>query len=213
MSTKTFESLNKEKDFFESVLEEKKSKVLENSIKKLINLEGEKPEDLINFLYNSVYSNNLIINFNLNEKKKEKLVSIARIVQYFLDFKLRWPATISSAESVVKYVKNFCAPDRETFIAIYLDSHNNVLSTSIISYGTIDFAYVNVKMIFSYALKYQASKIIVVHNHPTGDPTPSNEDINFTEKVSSISKDFGITLLDHIIIANTYYSFKGEGLL
>ncbi|MFN3411745.1 MAG: RadC family protein [Exilispira sp.] len=182
-------------------------------LKKIIKFDDEKGKKIVNFFYNSIYSQNFILDFELKKEDKEKLFSILRLVQYFIDFKLRWPATITSAESVVKFIKNFCAPDRETFLAIYLNSQNNVLYTSIISYGTTDFALVNIKMIFSYALKYDATKIILAHNHPSGDPAPSSEDIAFTEKVLNLAKEFSIVLLDHIIIANTYYSFKLEGII
>jgi len=206
--------ISSENNLRESIFKiEKNSKVLEKSLIKLLNIEQEDLEKIIYFLYQSVYSNNLLFELNLNMEEKERVISIARIIQYFLDLKLRWPATISSADNAVKYAKNYCAIDRETFIAIYLDIHHKVLSTSIISYGTIDYAYVNVKVIFSYALKYEASKIILIHNHPSGDPTPSPEDITFTEKINSLAKELGILLLDHIIIANTYFSFKSEGLL
>lgn len=182
-------------------------------LKKIIKFDDYQGEKIVNFFYNSIYSQNFILDFELKKEDKEKLFSILRLVQYFIDFKLRWPATITSAESVVKFIKNFCAPDRETFLAIYLNSQNNILHSSIISYGTTDFALVNIKMIFSYALKYDATKIILAHNHPSGDPSPSSEDIAFTEKVLNLAKEFSIVLLDHIIIANTYYSFKMEGII
>ncbi len=191
----------------------KSSRLLEKSLKKVLDINLTELEKALLFLYQSIYTNNLIIDFDIKPAEKEKLISIARIIQYFLDLKYKWPASISSVEMAVKYAKNLCAIDRETFIAIYLDTHHTVLFSSVISYGTIDYAYVNIRMIFNYALKYEASKIILVHNHPSGDPSPSEEDISFTEKINSFAKEFGIMLLDHIIIANTYYSFKGEGLL
>jgi len=202
-----------EKTLIESEVNEKSSKILEKTLKLILDFETNQQSELIDFIYRSIYTHNLLWDLNTSVEVKEKVVALTRILQYFLDFKSRWPATISSAEEVVKYIRNFCAPDRETFIAVYLDTHNNVISTSIISYGTIDFAYVNIKMIFSYALKFESSKIILVHNHPSGDPSPSSEDVSFTNKISSLAKDFGIVLLDHIIIANTYFSFKCEGLL
>ncbi|HPC37821.1 MAG TPA: JAB domain-containing protein [Exilispira sp.] len=202
-----------EKTHVKQEVDEKTSKILENSLKDLIDIQKDMIDKLIEFIYKSVYTRNLLWDLNFDITVKKKIISIIKIIQYFLDFKLRWPATVSSAEDVVKYVRNFCAPDRETFIAIYLNTHNTILSTSIISYGTTDYAYVNIKMIFCYALKFDATKIILVHNHPSGDPSPSSEDIAFTKKISNYAKDFGINLLDHIIIANTFFSFNSEGLL
>ncbi len=195
-----------------------RSIILEKSIKKLLEIDEtgtihNEIDKMILFLYQSVYVNNLILDFKISSKVQEKLTSLARIIQYFIDFKSRWPATISSAENAVKFAKSYCAVDRETFVAIYLDIHHKVLSINVISYGTVDYAYVNIRTIFSYALKYDASKIIIIHNHPSGDPTPSSEDIAFTDKINLQAKEFGLILLDHIIIANTYFSFKSEGLL
>ena len=72
--------------------------------------------------------------------------------------------------------------------------------------GGTNFANVNIIEIISEALKIKAPKIILVHNHPTGDPTPSTKDIQFTDKLYNAAKIFDIDLLDHIVIGNK--SFK-----
>ena len=69
-------------------------------------------------------------------------------------------------------------------------------------FGGTNFANVNTKEIISEALKIKAPKIILVHNHPTGDPTPSTKDIQFTDKLYNAAKIFDIELLDHIVIGN-----------
>ena len=73
-------------------------------------------------------------------------------------------------------------------------------------FGGTNFANVNIKEIIAEALKIKAPKMILVHNHPTGDPTPSTKDIQFTDKLYNAAKMFDIELLDHIVIGNK--SFK-----
>ena len=69
-------------------------------------------------------------------------------------------------------------------------------------FGGTNFANVNTKEVIAEALKIKAPKIILVHNHPTGDPTPSTKDIQFTDKLYNAAKIFDIELLDHIVIGN-----------
>lgn len=69
-------------------------------------------------------------------------------------------------------------------------------------FGGTNFANVNIKEIIAEALKIEAPKMILVHNHPTGDPTPSTKDIKFTDKLYNASRMFDIELLDHIVIGN-----------
>ena len=69
-------------------------------------------------------------------------------------------------------------------------------------FGGTNLANVNTKEVIAEALKIKAPKIILVHNHPTGDPTPSTKDIQFTDKLYNAAKIFDIELLDHIVIGN-----------
>ena len=75
----------------------------------------------------------------------------------------------------------------------------------ILLFGGTNFANVNTKEIIAEALKIKAPKIILVHNHPTGDPTPSTKDIQFTDKLYNAAKIFDIELLDHIVIGNNIF--------
>lgn len=95
---------------------------------------------------------------------------------------------------------------REIVKLFLLNSKNEILKVLDIALGGTNFANVSIKDIIGEALKIKAPKIILAHNHPTGDPTPSNMDINFTDKLYNASKMFDIELLDHIVIGNR--SFK-----
>lgn len=100
---------------------------------------------------------------------------------------------------------------QEMLAAIYLDSRNNVLSKKIIFIGSVNQSIVHPREIFKLAFEERASSLIIAHNHPSGDPLPSDEDITVTNKIKDSADIFDMILLDHIIIgAGEYYSFAEE---
>lgn len=94
---------------------------------------------------------------------------------------------------------------QEIIKLILLNSKNQILKIMDIAVGGTNFANVNIKEIVSEALKIQAPNMILVHNHPTGDPTPSKVDIQFTDKLYNATRMFDIELLDHIVIGDNNY--------
>lgn len=94
----------------------------------------------------------------------------------------------------------------ERIIIVVLNSVNQILKIKNIATGGSNFVNVELKDILCEPIKMQAPKIILVHNHPSGDPTPSQTDIMFTEKVQKASNSLGIQLLDHIVIGNMRYT-------
>ena len=103
---------------------------------------------------------------------------------------------------------------REIVKVVILDSQNYILKMQNVSLGGTSSAKVEPKDILVEAIKIGAPKIIIVHNHPSGDATPSKADIDFTKKMDQASKTLGIELLDHITIGDgTYRSIKGMLLL
>jgi len=100
----------------------------------------------------------------------------------------------------------------EVFKVVYLDSNNCIIDISDASVGTVDQAFPIVREIIHAALQKFAKSIICVHNHPSGNTTPSSQDKIFTEDLSAAADLMGIKVLDHIIIGGTdYYSFTEEG--
>lgn len=98
---------------------------------------------------------------------------------------------------------------REIVKVIILNSQNVVIKIQNISYGGTNSASVDPKDLFAEAIKLGAPKIIMVHNHPSGNAMPSEQDINFTQKMEQASEILGIQLLDHIVIGyNEYTSIK-----
>ena len=95
---------------------------------------------------------------------------------------------------------------REIARVIILNSKNMILKMLDISLGGTNFAAISVKDVLNEAVKMQAPKIILVHNHPSGDSTPSKSDIEITEKIYMAAQMMGIELLDHIVIGNLQYT-------
>ena len=102
----------------------------------------------------------------------------------------------------------------EEFWAVYLNRANRVILQKKISEGGVSGTVADPKIIYKSALEHLASGIIVVHNHPSGNLTASQQDIALTKKLKEGAKALEIQLLDHLIIAgNTYLSFADEGIL
>jgi DNA repair protein RadC len=84
----------------------------------------------------------------------------------------------------------------------------------IVSHGSFNASYAAPREIYYYALKHKAVRLILLHNHPSGDPTPSQEDIMLTKRLSEVGNMIGIELLDHIVIGNNrYISFRKSGYM
>lgn len=97
---------------------------------------------------------------------------------------------------------------QENLVCVFLNSQSAVIATRTISIGTGNHTLFNPKDILKWALKYSAAAIIIAHNHPGGNPAPSNEDVLVTKKLIQAAKLMDILLVDHIIIGkNRYYSF------
>ena len=100
---------------------------------------------------------------------------------------------------------------QEYFYCLYLDSKNNLIERKLLFMGTINHSVVHPREIFKEAYLTSASKIICMHNHPSGDITPSMEDIRLTKSLIEIGKLQGISITDHLIIGDdAYYSFYKE---
>lgn len=125
--------------------------------------------------------------------------------------------TLSNQRAVVDYFINLCADrGRESVYVLYLDAKNRIMSGKKASDGTITQSLMYPRFIIEEAMKCRAASIIVVHNHPSGDPRPSESDRKITDKLNTACRAMDIHLLDHIIVGNEgkgYFSFYEEGIL
>ncbi len=98
---------------------------------------------------------------------------------------------------------------QEVFVVLYLDTKNHVLKEEIVTKGTLDSSLIHPREVFRGAIKEGAHSVIVVHNHPSGDPAPSEEDKRITEKLLSAGELLNIEVLDHVIVGrNGFYGFE-----
>ncbi|HVO67600.1 MAG TPA: JAB domain-containing protein [Syntrophales bacterium] len=102
---------------------------------------------------------------------------------------------------------------KEYFISLHLDGKNKILAVDICSIGSLSQAIVHPREVYKTALLSSAAAIILIHNHPSGDPEVSREDIEITRRLKEVSEIIGIRILDHIIIGDKYVSFVERGLL
>lgn len=110
---------------------------------------------------------------------------------------------ITGPDSVVAaFFKAIPEPEVEHFIGLYLNSRNVPTSVRIISMGSLNASIVHPRDVFTWAVRERAASIIVAHNHPSGDPTPSEEDIAITRRLVETGRILGIELLDHVIIGS-----------
>jgi len=122
---------------------------------------------------------------------------------------------ISSWDAVIQYCRSAMANrSDEQFRVLFLDRKNCLIMDELLGKGTVDHVPVYPREIVKRALELSASALILVHNHPSGDPTPSPEDIAMTQKISDACAALSITLHDHIIVGQLgETSFRTEGLL
>ena len=99
--------------------------------------------------------------------------------------------------------------DREAFLVAYLNTKNEPTAIHTVSVGTLNSSLVHPREVYKGALLTNAASVILAHNHPSGDPTPSKEDIELTSSLAGTGKVLGIPVLDHLVIGDgLYYSFK-----
>ena len=122
---------------------------------------------------------------------------------------------ISSWSSLLDYVRTRFGPDkREQFHALFLDTRNRLIRDELTSEGSIDQAAVYVREVVRRALELGSASIILVHNHPSGDPKPSRADITLTRQVIDACRPLGISVHDHVIIGSSgHASLKSLGLI
>lgn len=131
-----------------------------------------------------------------------------------------WRAQERTALNDPESVVDLCAPrmrgfDREHFWALALDTKNGLIKVLQVSIGSLAVSIVHPRELFKDAISVSASSVILVHNHPSGDPTPSASDIQLTRRLAAAGRLLGIEVLDHVVIgdARTWVSFVADGLM
>ena len=122
--------------------------------------------------------------------------------------------SLTSAAEVVALFRDLENETKEKLITINLDSQYKILCFEMVGMGAVNSFYVRPMEVFRTAFPVNAYGAIVIHNHPSGDPTPSEEDARFTQKLMRLANDMGLEFVDHIVVGNNgYFSFREQGLL
>jgi len=165
-----------------------------------------------------------IKNASLEELKKVKGIGFATACKLQAAFKLGEKAglhitnfgeKIKKPETVFNLLKNEIGNKmKESFYILSLTTRNNLISVDKVSTGTLSASLAHPREVFLPAIKNSASTVIIVHNHPSGDTQPSEDDLDITKRLMEAGKILGIDLVDHIIISRTnFFSFKDKGLI
>lgn len=190
--------------------------------------DGMSAEELAKVLLNRFGSLRAIDSAPISELSKIEGIGFAKAVQIkaaleigkrFFKESARTMKKLNKPEDVISYVSEYYAPylrdsEKEIFNVILLDIKNKPIDNIEISKGSVNATVVDPKEIVKVASLKSASSIILVHNHPSGETTPSENDIELTERIQEACKLIGVKVLDHIIIGKNkddFYSFAKEG--
>lgn len=158
---------------------------------------------------------------SVGELKKFRGLGTAKIAQIKASFELGRRSlsekphekVFNSAEAVfVSYFPKLSGLKKERFIILLLDTKLKLIKDVLVSEGTLTQSLIHPREVFKEAVKESAYAIILIHNHPSGDPTPSEQDIEITKKLKKVSELLEIPILDHVIIGDgRYVSMKERG--
>jgi len=140
---------------------------------------------------------------------------VQEVARKFLKEKIVDRPVYTSSQEIFDYLYHSMRDLRkETFKVIYLNSQNQIIDTADLFEGTVNISVIHPREVIEGALRHNAVSLIFVHNHPSGNPTPSENDKVVTRELVSAGSIMQLKVLDHIIIGdNTYFSFAGEGLI
>jgi len=128
---------------------------------------------------------------------------------------LRQRAVLSGPEEVAALARARLGPSRtEEFWLALVDGKNRLLAWEQLARGTVDRTPVYPREVLAMALKHKAAGVVLVHNHPGGDPRPSSEDMETTRRIARLATEMGLRLLDHLVVAeDAWFSFQEQGML
>ena len=151
----------------------------------------------------------------LGEAAITELKVVQAAASQFARGQTRKRPALSSWSSVLDYCRTAMAfADKEQFRILFLDKRNQLIADEVQQIGTVDHTPVYPREVVKRALELSATAIILVHNHPSGDPTPSQADITMTQAIVEVAKPLGIAVHDHIIVGKDgHASLKGLRLI
>ena len=161
--------------------------------------------------FNSLSLEKLLQIKGLGVAKASQIVSAIELSKRYL---IKQNRKISCSKDVYEELKEYHNKKQEYFIAIYLDGANHICDINVVTIGILNQSLVHPREVFAPAIEKRCASVIVAHNHPSGNLTPSSADIEVTKRLKESGKLLGIELLDHIIFTpNGYFSFDEEGMM
>lgn len=165
-----------------------------------------------------------LVDMSVNELTEIKGIGSAKALQLMAGIELgKRIARSTLGELVVVRSPNHAAMyvmeelrylKKEHFVCLFLNTKNGIIGKETLSIGTLNASLVHPREVFREAIRYNSASIICVHNHPSGDPTPSPEDISITKRLREAGSLIGIEILDHLIIGDgKFISLKEQGFL
>lgn len=150
-----------------------------------------------------------------DEIKSFQIMAIAEICKRYARLQVKgFKTTVDSSTDVYNYyITDLKNKQKEHLYALLLDSKNKIITSELISIGSLTKSVAHPREVFKPAIKQAANSIVLVHNHPSGDPNPSSDDLKITRQLTKIGTMLGIKVLDHIIIGdNKYWSYLDAGV-
>lgn len=155
----------------------------------------------------------LIVEHGLTTRTTEKLAAVFEIAKRYGEVEWRpGQAFRGSGDIYAHFRERLAAELQEIFIAVLLDNKHRKLRDITVSKGSLTASIVHPRDIFLQVVRYAAAAVVFVHNHPSGDPTPSKEDLEITRRLREVGDIIGVRVLDHIVIGRgRYVSFVDDG--
>lgn len=129
-----------------------------------------------------------------------------------IEYRTRSEIPVRTPQQTVDAVKELKNLEQEAFAVLMLSARNNLISADIITLGIVNGSLVHPREVFRTAISKNASAIVLAHNHPSGDPSPSSEDMRITKQLIEAGKIIDIPVFDHVIIGTNFISMREEGL-
>lgn len=186
----------------------------------LILKSGTKKESILDLCEHILVKHSLpgLAKLSLKELQQEHGIGKAKACQLQAVFELAQrtssqPQTnpfIRSAQDIATlYLQQFAQKEQENVLALYLDTKNRLIKDELITLGLLNSSLIHPREIFHGAIKNMANSLVIIHNHPSGDPTPSQDDLKVTKILEKTGEVIGIPFMDHVILGkNSFWSYK-----
>jgi len=151
----------------------------------------------------------------VGKNRSKKIYIVKEVVRRIMEAPAAPPLQIHGPEDVFRFLMpRFLHEQKEHFALVLLNTKNFIIATPTVSIGSLTASVVHPREIFAEAVVYHAASVILVHNHPSGDPSPSREDIAVTARLVKAGKIMDIPILDHVIIGeHSFSSLKEKNLM